>query len=933
MKYISLTLVLLLLASGGLAGCIASAPPTADPTATPPATSLLPTAQPSPTSPAPEPEPTAEPQPTEAPTVAAPTEEPPEPPALGAIDLLAPLADLASYELSVALDVKSPETGRVSLNVTNEIVAAPEARRVTLKGDLDDEPLDLVIVEAEGQQFINPSGHGWQALSAEAAEPTDYTSFAQSVYDEVLAALEAEYVDTETIDGREAHHYRYHEEDIVAASVNQVVLDSAAAEAWVSPDRGLVLRSFLHLQGQDPEGNAYLMQIETTLDRIDEPLTIDLPTASEAPPAEALAAEDLMSLDEWGSARLQAVLEISAAEQGILSAEYAFTDDPQAARVLLEMAVADEAPASIEVIEAQGETYVDQDGSGEWFVTPNSLWDVLEGQDLAWMVDPLAILSGASLEYAGAERLGSLSVARYSADPEAVAANLPFGAVTVEEGAVQAWVATETLALVRLRAELGGTDSAGNAFALTLETEVTDLAAPIEIVPPGEEATIRPSDEWPATLSLADIRSAEELSSARLYVYLLRIGADGVLNAEVLHETDRPAEAERLVIAARRGEALAFSDIVQVGDETWIDDGGTGQWAPSEATIAERADIEAIWSGQLLAPLSAAPGTFVSLETVRGMEAGRYTWGPEALAGILGEGVAVESARADAWISPLFETPIQVQLLAQGAEGETLFVQYVVTDLEEGLGIAPPEAQYCPEARSLQMDEIAAGTLAAGETSCFKFIALADEAITLRMGTDNPNFDPALNVHDIDGNFLHYSDDGPDSMAPLLTFSPLGTGVYVAEVEGFDSATAGAFTIGLSFFDAEGTTTIDEAAVLEPEVATRGAITEGALLYIESHEETIYGQVYAVDGQRGDEIAVTVLAEEIGSRLDPRVFLLGPNLEVLADDDDGHGGLDARLEYTLRESGRHYVIVREAAGAPFGTEETHFYEITLAVAG
>jgi hypothetical protein len=921
--YLYLFLLLMLLATGTLAGCDTPAPPTvlptdAPPTEAPPATALLPTAT---SAPAPGPSPTA-PPPTQPPA--------PTPAPLGAIDLLGPLAALRSYELGVSLDVKSPETGRVSLSVANEFSAASQARRITLKGHLDDEPVDLVIVEAEGLQFVNTAGQGWQAVDP-ASEPNDYTSFAQSVYDEVLANLEADLVGTETVEGREALHYRFPEEEIIgAAGVEAVALESAAAEAWVAPDSGLVLRSRLHLQGSDREGNAYLVQIETALRRIDEDLTIAIPTATEPPPGETLAAADLLPLAEWPSGRIDAVLEIAADARGTLSAEYEFSTDPAGARVLMEMAIAEEPPASIEVIEAGGETFVDQDATGDWFVTPSSLREVLEGQDLAWLVDPLALLRGTTLTYAGATRDGGLSVARYTVAPEAVAANLPFGAVTIEEGEVEVWVVPETLSIRRLHVVIAGLDNASNPFDLALESEASDVGAPVEILPPSEEATIRPSDQWPAALGLGDVRTIEDLPSARLYVYLLRIGAGGTLNAEILHETDAPNAAERLVIAAWRDETMAFSDLIQIGDETWIDDGGAGDWQPSDVPIAERTEISAISTGQFLAPLTGAQGQFVGLETVHGMEAGHYTWGAEALAGVLGEGVAIEEGRADAWISPLHEVPVQIHILARGG-GETLFLQWVATELGEDLGIAPPDAQYCPQAASLQMDETASATLAAGATTCLKFVAVVDEAITLRMGADDPNLDTALNIHDSDGNYVHYNDDGPDSLAPLLTFRPLRTGLYYAEVEGFDSEDAGPFTISLTHFDAEGTTTFDEAQVLAPGAATRAAITETSLLYIESHEETIYGHVYAFDGARGDEISVTVIAEALGSRLDPRAILLGPNLEALGSDDDSHGGLDARLDYVLRESGRHYVIVRQAAGEPYGTEETHFYEITLTI--
>jgi hypothetical protein len=60
------------------------------------------------------------------------------------------------------------------------------------------------------------------------------------------------------------------------------------------------------------------------------------------------------------------------------------------------------------------------------------------------------------------------------------------------------------------------------------------------------------------------------------------------------------------------------------------------------------------------------------------------------------------------------------------------------------------------------------------------------------------------------------------------------------------------------------------------------------------------------EGQAGDQVVIEALGQDM---TDPRIRLLSPNGERIAENDDGGEGRDAYLEYTLPETGRYTIRV------------------------
>jgi hypothetical protein len=868
-------------------------------------------------------------EPTPEPPGTAPAPEPSRvSPSLARIDLTGALEALPSYTLSATLNLDTADTGRVSLRISEEHTSAPPADRITLTGTLAGQPVDVAFVRSGAEAVVSRGGSGWAAASAEQVPELRLGSLAQSILDGALAGLSGTYAGTEEVAGRPAYHYAFNPSEIAAAAAaRSVTLDRASADAWVSVESGAVIRVAIDLQGRDSVAAPYILSVEATLLPADESLVIAMPTEASLVVPGGTPTPALLADVQATSLRLEATLTITSAQVGTLSFTLARSADPYAARARLAMDVNGGAE-SLEVIEAGGTTYVAADGSDEWQLSAESLARIIEQRELTWLADPQVLLEGVPLTPEGPGSVEGLAVERYSADPQALLANMPFADVAFESGTTEVAIAPQYGAVVLLAFSASGTDKAGAPYAIALDVRMHDLDAPLEILAPPQESVVAPGDQWPAELSLDELSRVEDLASYRVYTVIAETGGESALYAEILHEVDTVQGAERLIVAAQRGTETAFSDLVRVGSRTWLDDGGTGQWVEGDDAAGAEPGAESALVANVIASLGRAPGTFVALEAEGGAEAARYTWPAEVLSEILGIGALEPGSNADVWVSSLDLVPVRIRLSARSAAGGIL-LDYAVSDIGASLAIAAPSAQLCPAAASLQPGQAQAGTLAAGARACVKFIAPRGDLRTLVVTSPDPRLDLVLGVYDATGTRRHYNDDGPRGYLPLLTFRPAASGVYYAALAGNGPRQAGDFAIALRYFDAQTTATLDRAPLLVPGASLRAALTEGSLLYLPRYEETIYGHAYALDGQAGQAIRVRVVAERIGSRLDPQVFLLGPGGDTLANDDDGLGGADALLEYTLPETGRYHLVVNRASGDPFGSPDNYYYEIGL----
>lgn len=82
---------------------------------------------------------------------------------------------------------------------------------------------------------------------------------------------------------------------------------------------------------------------------------------------------------------------------------------------------------------------------------------------------------------------------------------------------------------------------------------------------------------------------------------------------------------------------------------------------------------------------------------------------------------------------------------------------------------------------------------------------------------------------------------------------------------------------------------------------------------------------FLFDGTAGDEVTINMTSNQ----LDPFLLLLDPNLDLAADDDDGGAGRNARIVFTLNQTGEWAI---SASGLP-GLAETGNYTLSLECSG
>ena len=162
--------------------------------------------------------------------------------------------------------------------------------------------------------------------------------------------------------------------------------------------------------------------------------------------------------------------------------------------------------------------------------------------------------------------------------------------------------------------------------------------------------------------------------------------------------------------------------------------------------------------------------------------------------------------------------------------------------------------------------------------------------------------DPLAVLYDSGGREINRNDDGGQGLNSRLSGSVPAGGTYYLGVRSFGSAT-GSYTVTVA-----GSGGFDD---YPDNASTRGAVNPGgaATGTIESGDDVDW---FAAQLQAGTQYTVDVEGQPTGrgTLSDPYLIVFDTNGIELESNDDGGQGLNSRLDFVPRTTGRHYLAVR-----------------------
>ena len=197
----------------------------------------------------------------------------------------------------------------------------------------------------------------------------------------------------------------------------------------------------------------------------------------------------------------------------------------------------------------------------------------------------------------------------------------------------------------------------------------------------------------------------------------------------------------------------------------------------------------------------------------------------------------------------------------------------------------------------------------------FEGVAGRRYAITLA----SEDFDTYLVVgRMVDAAFeqLDYNDDNSDGTDSRIVFTPYESGTYSIHATSFQPEGTGAYTIRVAELAAPGPVTVTTLTLGQPR---RGALDENDQI----SDDGGYYDVYRFRGRQGQRISISMSSDDLDSFVQ-----LGEAADEFYDDysdDDGGGGVNARLITTLWTDGEY-----EVRAGSYYPDDTGDYTIEVA---
>lgn len=170
---------------------------------------------------------------------------------------------------------------------------------------------------------------------------------------------------------------------------------------------------------------------------------------------------------------------------------------------------------------------------------------------------------------------------------------------------------------------------------------------------------------------------------------------------------------------------------------------------------------------------------------------------------------------------------------------------------------------------------------------------------TLNASGDTPLGDPYLRIYSASGEELAVNDDGGGNLNSALEFTAAESGTYYVEAAAFADASQGGYTLSARQGDVPADTTTDQT------LSAQGDYRDGILSPAGDRDW------YRIELTEGQTLRIMLTSPEGPEALDdPYIVFYNAQGEEVARDDDGGGGLNARLEYTAPATGAYYLEAR-----------------------
>lgn len=172
------------------------------------------------------------------------------------------------------------------------------------------------------------------------------------------------------------------------------------------------------------------------------------------------------------------------------------------------------------------------------------------------------------------------------------------------------------------------------------------------------------------------------------------------------------------------------------------------------------------------------------------------------------------------------------------------------------------------------------------------------DVVTIRLVSTA--FDAYLQLFDPTDTLIFVDDDGAGNFnAEITEFTLMVNGRYSILARSFGADSLGEYTLSLNRIRTED---------FPPQVLTYGETISASL-------SAFSGDVWEFEGDAGDVVTISLISEQFDAYLE----LYSPSGDLLVDNDDGGGSLNARIEFfVLPDSGTYEILARPLDGSSLG---------------